>query len=425
MLQCCLFLAREHTPRPSVTSAEIIVAGKLCSSVYGAGDDVTTRHHKFKNAFGQMFKHVPTVSEESREEFIQVELAAESVSQLYAIGVTTTGTLYVGCRGTDNMSDLLADVNLLPCAEINGGRLHSGFSARAQALAPEAVLAMADDAARVLATNIQRVVFCGHSLGGAVASIAALRLKVQLAASGRTRAAIGPAAACRKGLQADHTLVADEVVCCAFAAPLFGDDKIRQFVEDKHWSNAFVNIIVQGDLVPAVLRLHDTLALAGKTATAWTKSIASVLSVACVVAPALSPVASATTMVSESIEALTKRIGEVPTEDQTANSVFVPVGCYMDVSNTLSKPNVLNAAKANDLFVAAFAEPLSVASMTLVSLAAIWSAVIHISTACLDCVMRTAFIDKVILGACDGALWREPQTTKFGSVHVRPLILPA
>ena len=424
MLQFCLFLAREHTPRPSVTSAEIIVAGKLCSSVYGAGDDVTTRHHKFKNAFGQMFKHVPTVSEESREEFIQVELAAESVSQLYAIGVTTTGTLYVGCRGTDNMSDLLADVNLLPCAEINGGRLHSGFSARAQALAPEAVLAMADDAARVLATNIQRVVFCGHSLGGAVASIAALRLKVQLAASGRTRAAIGPAVACRKGLQADHTLVADEVVCCAFAAPLFGDDKIRQFVEDKHWSNAFVNIIVKGDLVPAVLRLHDTLALAGKTATDWTKSIASLLSVARVVAPGLRAVTTAATMVSESIEAMTKRIDAVPTKDQTANSVFVPVGCYVDVSNK-PEPNVLNAANAQDLFVAAFSEPLSVASMTLVSLAAIWSAVIHISAACLDCVMRTAFVDKVILGACDGALWREPQTTKFGSVHVRPFILPA
>lgn len=112
------------------------------------------------------------------------------------------GALFVAFMGTKLAVDVLADANLragqvrsseLP--SLRGGNdraglaagqagqavsdalaAHSGFLGRARVVDPELVLEAA------LATGATRVVLCGHSLGGAVATLATLRLEAAMEA---------------------------------------------------------------------------------------------------------------------------------------------------------------------------------------------------------------------------------------------------
>ena len=102
------------------------------------------------------------------------------------------GALYVAFIGTKQPRDLLADVNAVqaplweaaaPAHGVEppaGGtdpkrlpRCHRGFLARARAIP---IVHLYDEARR----RRRRLVLCGHSLGGAVAAVSAVRLMLAL-----------------------------------------------------------------------------------------------------------------------------------------------------------------------------------------------------------------------------------------------------
>ncbi len=102
------------------------------------------------------------------------------------------GALYVAFIGTKQPRDLLADVNAVQAplweaaapahgAEPPAGgtdprrlpRCHRGFLARARAIP---IVHLYDEARR----RRRRLVLCGHSLGGAVAAVSAVRLMLAL-----------------------------------------------------------------------------------------------------------------------------------------------------------------------------------------------------------------------------------------------------
>ncbi len=89
------------------------------------------------------------------------------------------GALYVAFIGTKHPRDLLADVNAVqaPLHEAVGvsplPRCHRGFLTRARAIP---IVHLYAEARR----RKRRLVLCGHSLGGAVAAVSALRLLLAL-----------------------------------------------------------------------------------------------------------------------------------------------------------------------------------------------------------------------------------------------------
>ena len=91
------------------------------------------------------------------------------------VGVENTN-MYVVCRGTSNCKDVISDLKIWrkKCNYLQNTLIHSGFleqytSVRDQ-VRNEINLQMND--------TIKRVVFCGHSLGAALATIASLDYKM-------------------------------------------------------------------------------------------------------------------------------------------------------------------------------------------------------------------------------------------------------
>ena len=235
-----------------VKAHEAILASKLCACVYRAGDQrPPERNTAFRTALRLFCTPAP-----AEEDFVHAELAATSPEQLYAFAVTSGGTLFLCFRGTSNVSDGIADIDLLPRAEVGGGSVHSGFAGRADTVSADYIVDVADRLSlRGGIPTVRRIVVCGHSLGGAISGIVALRVKNRLTALGRRE-------------QRDDGLVAASgVVCCAFASPLFGDDKVRSYIDTHGWTADFVNYIDERDLVPAALRLHDLYLAATNTAS--------------------------------------------------------------------------------------------------------------------------------------------------------------
>ncbi|KAJ9454006.1 hypothetical protein DIPPA_02639 [Diplonema papillatum] len=83
--------------------------------------------------------------------------------------------LYIAFKGTNNAADMLIDASITDVIAPSGARYHSGFYSAVQ---PELVgilrvcnVILMDDA-----NCVEDVVFCGHSLGGAYATVAALEL---------------------------------------------------------------------------------------------------------------------------------------------------------------------------------------------------------------------------------------------------------
>ena len=91
---------------------------------------------------------------------------------LLAIGICSNDQigLYVSYRGTYSYEDMLTDLDLDMVMDPSMGRskCHKGYLERSKNLSPQTIFNCAKY------YQAQNVVFCGHSLGGAVASLSAI-----------------------------------------------------------------------------------------------------------------------------------------------------------------------------------------------------------------------------------------------------------
>ena len=168
-------------------------------------------------------------------------LSGDHVAHRYLVA-DGPGAVYLAFAGTQDARDLLTDAAYLQTplrvrsSSSSAPRLmvHRGFAARARAT--RASVAAAWRAARALG---KRLVLCGHSLGGAVAALAALTLLLELDHLDRD----------------DHRAPrpGETLLCAAFAAPPVGDESTRRYVERRGWTRAFINVCAPEDAVPRLL----------------------------------------------------------------------------------------------------------------------------------------------------------------------------
>ena len=105
--------------------------------------------------------------------------------------------------------------------QVASGRFHAGFLSRADCFPLDKVL---DDEEY----NERDLVFCGHSLGGAIATVVALRAKIRLEQI-------------KKGGFMDQR----RVTCITFGAPLVGDEGLRSFCQMHGLAESFFHFVNQ------------------------------------------------------------------------------------------------------------------------------------------------------------------------------------
>ncbi|BBN18814.1 hypothetical protein MPTK1_8g05720 [Marchantia polymorpha subsp. ruderalis] len=140
----------------------------------------------------------------------------------------TGGHLIVACRGTTDVYDALTDLNFIHrTMSLAVGSAHAGFLDRAKTIPLEYFR-------RLLVRN-ERIVLTGHSLGGAVASLLALRL-----------------------LEATGKWCHEQVQCYTFGCPFFADNELARYI-NKRYRHHFVHIVSRNDIVPKLMPLAYTL----------------------------------------------------------------------------------------------------------------------------------------------------------------------
>ena len=138
--------------------------------------------------------------------------------------------LYVAFAGTRRSADWWVNLNALQAADTRvGGRVHQGFLWRAHHVKFNGLGRIAAE------YGFSHVVFVGHSSGGAVAQLAAL-----LALNGSLFGRV-------------------EVLAVGFGAPMSTHPDYASEIQANRWQSKLLNVVNEGDPVPAVLNVADTL----------------------------------------------------------------------------------------------------------------------------------------------------------------------
>jgi hypothetical protein len=173
----------------------------------------------------------------TRHGLVEAKLSTEC-AQRYALALKpSTRELYVAFRGTADLSDVLVDLNILGSSTETLGRFHDGFYQRA------AQLSVGPFAAFLDANPGYRLVFCGHSLGGAVATIATLIFLEDLRINNPEE-------------NAQHR--EGRVNCVTFASPLCCHESAAMRASDLY-ARFFNHYVNERDLVPELLTLTETV----------------------------------------------------------------------------------------------------------------------------------------------------------------------
>ncbi|KAK9816587.1 hypothetical protein WJX72_002290 [[Myrmecia] bisecta] len=167
----------------------------------------------------------------------QVQCSLPDTVHRYALA-TDGRTLFVAFQGSKELRDVATNINILQDAMWQGeaaagpadwqgvaplgvAAVHRGFLARAKTLPVHAIYLHA-------VARSQDVVFCGHSLGGAVAAICTLRLLRLTGGQARVR-------------------------CISFGAPAIGNAALARAVAAVGWQTNFASYVLPEDLVPRLL----------------------------------------------------------------------------------------------------------------------------------------------------------------------------
>jgi Lipase (class 3) len=148
--------------------------------------------------------------------------------QIYIV-TESTDVLYCAFLGTKSPRDILTSFNYkgnknyLP--ELGNSKLHQGYVARAATIPAEGLW-------RLATARGKRLVFTGHSMGGAIAHLCTLRLLSQLPED------------------LHHT-----VRSIGFATPLLGEAAVAEAIAERGWAKALKNYLVPEDWVPNAMNL--------------------------------------------------------------------------------------------------------------------------------------------------------------------------
>ncbi|CAF1130144.1 unnamed protein product [Adineta ricciae] len=165
-----------------------------------------------------------------------------NASSPYLIGITKTNTnsetMWVAFKGTQNWSDILTDLLVIPTLSSNG-MVHKGFWSRSSRF-PH--IRFADECYRSSQTR-RRLIFTGHSLGGSVAHLCALR---HLAGKSHTEK--------------------PQIFSITFGAPFFGNKTVAADLIQRNLNEHFLTIVNCSDCVPNILNLIETASALKATA---------------------------------------------------------------------------------------------------------------------------------------------------------------
>ncbi|KAK9809541.1 hypothetical protein WJX73_010756 [Symbiochloris irregularis] len=158
--------------------------------------------------------------------------AAKTVQRLYTFAWLKEGVCCFAFPGTYKPSDWEADLNFAstPWAMEDGTTvdIHKGFQQRLSS-----ILALDSYKADMHKAMQAHTCLCtGHSLGGAVACLAALHCKAQ---------------------RQQHDPAPPRVQCITFGAPLIGGLKLQKHVKLQGWQCDFLHVVSRHDIVPRIL----------------------------------------------------------------------------------------------------------------------------------------------------------------------------
>lgn len=207
-----------------------IINASICSkAVYSAPEKVLGEHEP--ETMFEDFAAWNDLTKSMNSHTIQKVLKIQTKNQqrfLFAIGqVSQVKTIYVSARGSAGVSDWIVNMTFQFATDsLTDMRFHKGFYNRATDLQPHVILKLAKE------HQVDAIVLCGHSLGGAVTSVAALRLM----ALNREFRCLLP------------------VYTITLGAPYFCS-KISEFAQEH--SSRFLHIVGDNDPVPTLLACNS------------------------------------------------------------------------------------------------------------------------------------------------------------------------
>ena len=175
-----------------------------------------------------------------RSAFSRVQWSNRHSEQKYLMATRPHGSsrgtdLYVSYMGTYSMADALIDFNVFS-SSVLGGRVHTGFATRARSIPLLPLLQFLRPPAHAHGhgsssdpsseSEPNRLVLCGHSLGGAVAVLVFLRLI--------TECSLTPEEI-------------DRIYVVTAGSPLIGDEDLSEYVRSLGVDSRIYNIVNEGD----------------------------------------------------------------------------------------------------------------------------------------------------------------------------------
>ena len=273
-----------------------------------------------------------------------------------------TAKVYLTFRGTEDTKDLTEDLRIYQRAAENGksqGKFHAGFLSRSEMFPLVKILTSEK-------LRGKKLVVCGHSLGGAISSIVTADILAEQA---------------RRERNSSGRFVSD-VINITFGCPLFGDEEMRRYLQERKFSSVMFHFVAEQDPVPSLLSLAQSVSavrhqidsqirgLVGTVTTLGGQAYLEekknsliqrkddYLNLLSQVGPFVSPALDLAAIVSPSKAGTVKMFVEGlnmilksadDTKSQEIRRVYVPIGNFFFLNQDKKKTKVLNTLQFNEV----------------------------------------------------------------------------